>query len=156
MPGQAGAAVDQASRRAPTGAVTGDGDPSARPGNRTAAAWDPWTPHWPATTPPPAGKTEKFALGYRRWGSKNWAALDSAVKPAGCGAWRNRALRWLPGGHRGAEQLLELVHLEVGELSPAREAQLAAQAGVRFDLAEVNAVIADGIVYAWADGVGAR
>ena len=104
----------------------------------------------------PSPASQKFMLDYRRWDSKNWPVLDLSVKPAGYGAWCNRARRWLSGGHSEVEQLLELVHLEVGELSRQREAQLAAAAGVPFDLDELNAAIADGIVFAGADDVGAR
>ena len=42
------------------------------------------------------------------------------------------------------------------ELTASREAELARQAGATFDLAEVNAEIATGIVYAGADDVAAR
>eukprot|EP00969_Alexandrium_andersonii_P189414 8367665-Alexandrium_andersonii.AAC.1 len=71
---------------------------------------------------------EQFTLGNRRRGSKNWQALDRAVKAARHGARCNRARRWLPGGHLSVERPHELVHLAVRELTPARETAVATQA----------------------------
>ena len=54
------------------------------------------------------------------------------------------------------EQLLELVRLELRELTSDREAELARDACVRFDLNEINAAIADGSVYAAAGDIAPR
>ena len=72
------------------------------------------------------------------------------------GVWRNRCQRWPSGGHLEVEKLPVFVHLEAQALTPVREGELAARAGVRHDLAELNAAIAGGIVYAGADDVAGR
>ena len=82
-------------------------------------------PHIPIV--PRAGRFGRFDLNYCQWGSKSWPTLDLAVKPGGCGAWCNRARRWLSGGHYAVEQLLELVQREVPEFTHMREEELARQ-----------------------------
>ena len=82
--------------------------------------------------------------------------MDLSDKPGGFGAWCNRARRWLSGGHYAVERLLDLVQLDVMALTPLREQELARQAGVAFDLEDVNRATATGIVFTGADGVAAR
>ena len=48
------------------------------------------------------------------------------------------------------------MHLEAQALSTERELELMALAGAHFDLDEVNAALADGIVFTGTDEVAAR
>ena len=72
------------------------------------------------------------------------------------GGGAHRARRWLPGGYIEMEKRLGLVHLGVMELAPGREAELARSAGVLFNLDEISAHIAAGIVGAGAGGATAH
>ena len=110
----------------------------------------------PTVLTPGAPLADQFFLGGRRWGSHRWAVLGLTMKPAGYGAWCNRAHRWLSGGHPEVEQLLELVRIEVHGLKPGRGGELARRAGAHLYLDEFNATVTDGIVYAGAGGIAPR
>ena len=72
--------------------------------------------------------------------------MDKAAQLAGYGAWHNRARQWLPGCYHELLKLLDWVHPDVTELTPARAAELARSVGVHFNLDDVIAEAAAGIV----------
>ena len=88
--------------------------------------------------------SSSFKLDHRRWDKKVDPQLDLS-SPSSYPTWHLRAERWLNGGHASVDRLLRLVRLEKEELTHQRETQLMAEAGVPFDLEELNRALADGI-----------
>ena len=97
-----------------------------------------------------------FTLDYKKVGNKNWQTLDITLKPTGYSAWYNRARRWLANGCEEVGDLLGLVKRETQELTSEKERRLWQRARVPYPLEEVNAAVADGIVYTGTDDVATR
>eukprot|EP00974_Lingulodinium_polyedra_P050874 4892949-Lingulodinium_polyedra.AAC.1 len=71
-------------------------------------------------------------------------------------AWRNRARRWLTGGHREVGELLDEALKEQEEITPEVEAELAERVSLPFPATDVSRAIADAIVFTGTDETATR